>query len=96
MTSAPQPITRESFGLTMTAHGHYNTEMRIKHSDTADLLMTKADKLYALLNCVTGEPGDAFHRLADELQENILWLASDLAHEVALLVRIATETGEQA
>jgi hypothetical protein len=88
--------TRKSFGLTVTAAGRDTTDMHIERSGAPDLLTAKADKLYALLNNVTGEQSAGFRGLAVEFQENILWLASDLAHEITLLSRVVVEMGERA
>lgn len=48
----------------------------------ADRLQQRAEQLNALLSSVAGEGFEPFSRLNDELQQNLLWLAADLAKDV--------------
>lgn len=45
-------------------------------------LEVKAEQLSSLLCILRGEGGESFRTYSDEIQENVLWLASDLADEV--------------
>lgn len=52
------------------------------NSDAFERAHTISMQLRALLAACTGEGGDAFRSLNDELQDNYLWLACDLASEI--------------
>ncbi|MFL9863224.1 hypothetical protein PQR67_03440 [Paraburkholderia fungorum] len=52
------------------------------NGDAFERAHTISMQLRALLAACTGEGGEAFRSLNDELQDNYLWLASDLAAEI--------------
>jgi hypothetical protein len=59
------------------------------NADAFERAHTCAMQLYALLTNCTGEGGESFRRINDALQDNYLWLARDLAHEIEKTLRDA-------
>jgi DNA repair protein RadC len=55
-----------------------------------DRLLRQAEQLSSLLLLMlgTGDIGDGFHSFSDEIQHNLLWLASDLSEEVSQLADV--------
>lgn len=63
------------------------TEMH-RFDDAAGAAATKAAQLQALLHMTYGEGASAFANMADELRENLMYLASDLALEIRVLCEL--------
>ena len=55
-----------------------------------DRAHTATKQLRALLCLTYGQTREAFQCLSDEVQENIMWLASDLANEIEAALSGAT------
>ena len=51
---------------------------------------TKSGQLRCLLTVLYGEGGDAFRNKNEEIQDNVIWLAADLATEVHELAHKVT------
>lgn len=58
-----------------------------------DLLTEKAAQLRSLLMLTCGISRENFASLHDSDQDNVLWLAQDLAHEINLLAEILANGG---
>lgn len=84
-------ITR--YGLTVEEQDQ-STVLTYTTETVTDALTKKADQLHALLASTCGSYEDSFHSLSSGLQEHFMWLATDLAAEVALLARLATEPSD--
>ena len=63
--------------------------------ESADMLANKAFQLSGLLSVLYGESGESFRNLNDEIQDAVLWLASDMANEVRELTLQAAYTGPE-
>ena len=57
------------------------------HLDDQDRLDTKVAQLHSLLVAFKGEGFQSFHALGAEHQNNLIWLAADLAGEISHLAR---------
>ena len=53
--------------------------------DASDILENKVSQLQSLLSCCYGNGGDWFEVIGARHRDNIMWIASDLATEVARL-----------
>lgn len=60
-----------------------STHVTALGNDQYEALSTRAVQLTALLATLHGEGYQSFKHYSDEIQENTLWLAHDLAHEIA-------------
>ncbi|MBB1635102.1 hypothetical protein [Cupriavidus sp. UME77] len=58
-------------------------EQSLRQLDRQDHLDAKAAQLHSLLVAFKGEGFQAFHALGAEHQNNLIWLASDLAGEIS-------------
>ncbi|MGX6570421.1 hypothetical protein [Cupriavidus necator] len=54
--------------------------------DRLDRIESASMQLHSLLVAISGEGFKSFQRLADQHQDNLLWLARDLAGELSSLV----------
>lgn len=45
-----------------------------------------AQKLSAMLEMTSGEPGETFRRMSDDIQVNYLWACADMSRELRDLV----------
>jgi hypothetical protein len=54
-------------------------------SDAADLLEKKSTQLQALLKCCFGDCSEWFDGIGKVNRDSVMWVASDLANEVAEL-----------
>lgn len=78
-------LSRESFGLTVVVDG--STTTLIRDEDCCDVLTRKTTQLAALAISLYGARYEDFCRLSEEVQQNLLWLVSDLSHEIDLMTR---------
>ena len=53
--------------------------------DASDILENKVSQLQSLLSCCYGDGGEWFEVIGARHRDNIMWIASDLATEVAQL-----------
>jgi hypothetical protein len=63
----------------------------IKKGDAFIYADNKAAQLAALLNLTYGGGGEAFRNMSIQLQDNVLWLAADMATELVDLLRVACD-----
>ena len=54
--------------------------------DRDDSINAIALKLSAMLALTSGEPGETFRRLSDDIQGNYMWACADMARELMDLV----------
>ncbi|BEV73211.1 hypothetical protein THUN1379_26930 [Paludibacterium sp. THUN1379] len=81
------------YGLSM--HKADGQTMLTYNTAAADMLTRRAGQLNALLACLIGEGGEVFRSMDGAAQDNVLWLASDMALEVKLLSELVA-SGEAA
>jgi hypothetical protein len=55
--------------------------------DASDILENKVSQLQSLLSCCYGDGGEWFEVIGARHRDNIMWIASDLANEVARLAQ---------
>lgn len=87
--------TVENLGLRMAVTDG-NVATTYTTEAPADTLSKKAAQLSALLSLTIGSCGESFRDTSDSIQENVLWLAAELAREVEMLSAIAVDTAKEA
>lgn len=72
--------------------GNYQTDegchISIERGSAADYASMRAGQLHGLLTLLYGAGGDSFREYSDTVQENVLWLAANLAGELEHLIPI--------
>ncbi len=56
--------------------------------DAADILENKLTQLQSLLSCSCGDWSEWFEGIGERHRNNIMWLASDLADDIARLAQV--------
>lgn len=87
-------MAHTAYGLTVSATGGQSVTYT-QQGSAADQLSAKIQQLGALLQCTTGDQGEAFRAMDGKLQDHVMWLANDLAVEIELLTDLLIEGAAQ-
>lgn len=66
-------------------------QISVRHKGAVDYASMRAAQLNALLHLTYGAGGDEFRKWSNEIQDNVMWLASTLADEIEHLIPIIRE-----
>lgn len=61
--------------------------LRATYPDAADLLEKKSSQLQSLLSCCYGDCSEWFELIGERHRDSLMWLASDLADDIARLAQ---------
>jgi hypothetical protein len=76
----------------MQSQSHFKSIAPVDHLDSQDQFDAASAKLRSLLSMLSVAEGfAAFKTRSDDDQQNLIWLASDLADEVARAGRLVAE-----
>lgn len=87
-----QECSHTLYGTTATYSDRATTLSELSGAESpCGVAAVKAAQLSALLHMTYGEGSRTFNSMADDLRENLMWLAAGLA----LDIRVLTELGER-